>query len=34
MDIVIGRSSETEIDWNIFHAPSLAFGGLAGGSLP
>ncbi len=33
MDIVIGRSSDTEIDWNIFRAPSLAFGGFAGGSL-
>lgn len=29
--VVIRRSSDTEIDSNIFQAPSLAFGDLAGG---
>jgi hypothetical protein len=30
---VVRRSSDVEIDWNIFRAPSLTFGGLTGGSL-
>jgi len=33
MNIVVGRSSDTEIDWNIFQAPSLDLRGFAGGSF-
>ena len=33
MNIVVGRSSDTEIDWNIFQAPLLAFGDFVGGAL-
>ena len=31
--MVARRWSDIEIDWNLLHAPSLAFGGIIGGSL-
>jgi len=33
MDVIARRSSDAEIDWNIFQAPPLAFGDLARGAL-